>query len=347
MKTKIFISLVIFSGIILSLMYFQKQKNFQQKFLPVPTKQSETDNNPLNIQEMRSRSYPGSDIKIEETLRPGSNYDRYIASYKSDGLKIYALLTVPQGQKLKNGSPREAGWPVIVFNHGYIPPREYQTTERYIEYVDAFASHGYIVFKPDYRGNGNSEGEPEGAYYSPAYAIDDLNAISSIKKYKDANPDKIGVWGHSMGGNIALRDLVVRPQDIKAAVIWGGVVGSYEDLLAWRDPTYKPPPEELALRNRHRAELIKRYGTPQKNPTFWHSIDPTYFVSNITTPIQLHHGEEDEEVPVSFSKSLYDKLKKSNKTVEYYIYPGSNHNISQSFNLAMQRSLEFFDKYLK
>ena len=53
--------------------------------------------NPLSIEYMRKQEYPGSDIVIEQVLPPGSNYDRYIASYKSDGLKIFALLTIPQG----------------------------------------------------------------------------------------------------------------------------------------------------------------------------------------------------------------------------------------------------------
>ncbi len=306
------------------------------------TQQNKQPLNPLSIEAMRAASYPGSDITIEQTLSPSSNYKQYIASYLSDGLKIYALLTVPNGDK------PSGGWPVIIFNHGYIPPTTYQTTVRYEAYVFGFARNGYIVFKPDYRGNGNSQGQPEGSYYSPAYAIDDLNAISSIKKYTDANPDKIGVWGHSMGGNITLRDLVVS-KDIKAAVIWGGVVGSYSDLMNnWQNHvTYRPPANELALRNRSRADLVNKYGTPQTNPDFWNSIDPTYFVSDITAPVQLDVGGADEEVPVAFSQSLRDKLQNAGKTVEYYEYPGSNHNILQGFTLAMQRSVAFFDKYLK
>jgi dipeptidyl aminopeptidase/acylaminoacyl peptidase len=312
----------------------KKEKNSQQK-QPL---------NPLSIEAMRQRSYPGSNIIIEQALEPGSNYNRYIASYQSDGLKIYALLTVPRGTKPENG------WPVIIFNHGYIPPEIYKTTERYLAYVDAFARNGYLVFKPDYRGNGQSEGKPEGAYYSPAYAIDDLNAISSIKKFKDADANKIGVWGHSMGGNITLRDLVVDQKDIKAAVIWGGVVGSYDNLINnWqRRVSYQPPARELALRNTYRQSLITLYGTPASNPSFWNSIDPTYFVKDINSPVQLHQGLADEEVPVSFSESLFNKLKSAGKTVEYYTYPGADHNISDpSFSIAMNRSVEFFDKYLK
>jgi dipeptidyl aminopeptidase/acylaminoacyl peptidase len=239
---------------------------------------------------------------------------------------------------------------VIIFNHGYIPPEQYRTTERYVAYVAAFAKNGYIVFKPDYRGNGSSEGQPEGAYYSPAYAVDVLNALASLKRYPDANPGKIGMWGHSMGGNITLRDLVVDPTDIKVAVIWGGVVGSYDDLMNnWqRRVRYVPSTRELALRNNYRQSITTTYGTPASNPDFWNAIDPTYFLSDITAPIQLHTGGNDEEVPVDFSQKLYDKLTQLGKTVEYYNYPGGDHNISSpNFEVAMQRSIAFFDKYLK
>ncbi len=303
---------------------------------------------PLSISYMRAQQYPGSDITIEQILSDGSNYHQYITSYKSEGLKIYALLTVPIPTPGSGQVKPKNGWPVILFNHGYIPPDIYRTNERYIAYVDAFSRNGYIVFKPDYRGNGLSQGQPEGAYYSPAYTIDDLNALSSIKKYQVADAKRVGVWGHSMGGNIALRDLVVRPNDVKAAVIWGGVVGSYDDLMNnWqRRVPFVPSARELAFRNRYRQNLISQYKTPTENPTFWQAIDPTFFVSDIQVPIQLDVGGSDEEVPVAFSQGLKTKLERAGKTVEYFEYPGADHNISQSLGSALDRSVAFFDKYL-
>ena len=148
---------------------------------------------PLTIDWLRSQDYPGSDITIEETLEPGANYNRFITSYQSDGLQIFALLTVPFGE-----AP-QTGWPVVVFNHGYIPPDQYRTTERYVAYVDTFARSGYIVFRSDYRGHGNSEGVARGGYGAPDYTIDILNAVASIKQYPDADPERIGMWGHSDG----------------------------------------------------------------------------------------------------------------------------------------------------
>jgi dipeptidyl aminopeptidase/acylaminoacyl peptidase len=310
---------------------------------PLTIQQTATALNPLTIQAMRSRDYPGSNIKIEETLPSAGSYNRYIASYKSDGLKIYALLLVPKGVKPQNG------WPVIVLNHGYITPEKYTPDGNYIPYADAFAKNGYIVFKPNYRGNGKSEGSPTSTYYSPDYAIDDLNAIASIKEYPDANPAKIGVWGHSMGGNITLRDIVVNTTDIKAAVIWGGVVGSYNDIMFnWQNRvSYKPDAEDLMLRNKNRDLLVSINGTPAKNPDFWNSADPTYFLKDIDAPLQINVGLSDNQVPPDFSKGLYSELKILNKTVEYYGYPGSNHDINQGFTLAMKRTIDFFDRYLR
>ncbi len=115
----------------------------------------------LAINAMREKSYPGSAITVEQTLSPGTNYNRYMVSYQSDGLKIYGLLTVPVSQK------PAGGFPVILFNHGYISPKSYATTTSYAIMVDPLAQAGYIVFMPDYRGNGNSEGMPVQPYVSP------------------------------------------------------------------------------------------------------------------------------------------------------------------------------------
>ncbi len=191
-----------------------------------PTLAGTPESSPLAISAMRAKSYPGSDIVLEETLAAGPGYNRYIVSYQSDGLRLFGLLTVPTGNK------PAGGWPVILLNHGYIPPAEYSTELSYAGVVAPLAAAGYIVFKPDYRGNGNSPGTPYQPYVAPDYVTDSLNALASIKKYKDANPDRVGVWGHSMGGNITLHELVLTG-DFKAAVLMAGVVGSWSAILDW------------------------------------------------------------------------------------------------------------------
>jgi len=296
---------------------------------------------PLTVESLRNTETPGSDLVIEQTLDAGTNYDRYVASYKSDGLKIFGLLTIPRGTK------PESGWPVVVFNHGYIAPQEYRTTDRYVDHQDGFARNDYITFKSDYRGHGSSEGTPTGAYGSNSYTVDVLNAVSSLRKRTDVDKNRVGMWGHSLGGYLTLRAMVV-DRSIKAGVIWGGVVGSYSDLLNnWRRPGISPFTSPPGARASWRQTLVEKFGTPDKNPTFWNSISANSYLKDISGPVQLHHGTADSSVRVEFSEKLDKQLKTEEKISELYVYEGDDHNLTNNFNTAMQRSIEFFDRYVK
>jgi len=293
---------------------------------------------PLTMQWLREQDYPASEIVIEETLDPGPNYERYIVSYTSEGLKINALLTIPYGEN------PEDGWPVIIFNHGYIPPDQYRTTERYVAYVNSLASNGYIVFRPDYRGHADSEGIARGAYSNPDYVVDVLNAVAAIKVYEDADPERIGMWGHSMGGYITLRAMLTDP-DIQAGVIWAGVVASYPDLIErWRrsgsaSPTPRP--------GSWRGSLSEQFGAPDENPVFWDSISANTYLGELEAPIQLHHGTKDTSVPFEFSSLLYDQILTAGGSAEFYEYQGDDHNLSNGFSTAMQRSINFFHEHIR
>lgn len=310
---------------------------------PTPTATpSPTPLSTLAIEWIRNQTFTGSDMVIERTLDPGRNYSRYVASYRSEGLKIYGLLTVP------NDARPAAGWPIIVFNHGYIPPALYRTTERYVAYQDAFAASGYITFKSDYRGHGSSEGQATGGYGNVDYTIDVLNALASLRRLKDADPQRVGMWGHSMGGSITLRAMVAN-QGIKAGVIWAGVVASYPDLLTrWRVTPGAATATPLPTGGRRwTTDLIARYGTPDQNPAFWASISPNSYLKDLSGPLQLHHGTADTSVPVEFSITLNRQLQEAGQYHELYTYPGDDHNISANLAVALQRSVAFFDKFVK
>jgi dipeptidyl aminopeptidase/acylaminoacyl peptidase len=153
-----------------------------------------------------------------------------------------------------------------------------------------------------------------------------------------------------MGGNITLRAMVVS-DEIKAGVIWGGVVVSYPDLvdLWWRAGDSSTAPTQQANRRRFswRTELTEIYGSFEENPEFWASISANSYAADLSGPIQLHHGTADESVPYELSEVLYSEITAVNLPVEIYLYEGDNHNISNFFWSAMQRTVEFFDAHVK
>jgi uncharacterized protein len=301
------------------------------------------ESSPLDISALKAKSYPGSAIVVDTTLSSGPGYNRYIVSYQSDELTLHGLLTVPTGTK------PAGGWPVILLNHGYIPPTEYSTEQSYAGIVAPLAEAGYIVFKPDYRGHANSPGTPHQPYVAPDYVTDSLNALASIKQYPDANPDKVGVWGHSMGGNITLHELILS-HDFKAAVLMAGVVGPYSDILDWF--AHRVATGVLTTQNDQETDqllqqMVAAHGTPQANPGYWNAIDPTYFTSDITTPVLVQVGSADNVVPPSFSEELTAQLQGAGKSVSFHLYSGADHNMSPDTGAAMTEAVAFFNQYLK
>jgi dipeptidyl aminopeptidase/acylaminoacyl peptidase len=141
---------------------------------------------------------------------------------------------------------------------------------------------------------------------------------------------------------------MVTTSDIKAGAIWAGVVATYPEMLTnWRRPASAPPLNIPERQRRWRQQFLDTYGTPEQNPAFWASISPAEYVADLSGPVQLHHATGDVEVPVQFSRDLDKRIQDAGGTVEYYEYKGDNHNISGNFRTAMQRTIAFFDKYVK
>jgi len=92
---------------------------------------------------------------------------------------------------------------------------------------------------------------------------------------------------------------------------------------------------------------VETYGSPQENPQFWQSISANAYLQDLSGPVQLHHGTADTSVPLEFSILLNEQIQAAGGTVEFYEYPGDNHNLSNYFSSAMQRSVEFFDRFVK
>ena len=310
------------------------QKSYTQKQSPDEPFQE------MTIPYLQGRTYESKLGELKQASE-NSSYTSYLTSYDSDGLNIEGLLTIPSGDQPLDG------WPAIIFIHGYIPPTQYSTLTRYTDHVDYLARNGFIVFKVDLRGHGNSEGEPGGAYYSGDYIIDVLNARSALQNADFVNPKGIGLWGHSMAGNVVLRTVAIQPE-IPAVAIWAGAVYTYEDWqkLRLNDNSYRPPGMSTQ-RNAKRQQLFDTYGEFDPNSPFWSKIPATNYLADIKSAIQLHHSKDDSVVNIDYSRNLNDILDRTSIPHEFYEYNGGGHNLTgSSFNSAMQRTVDFFKKHL-
>lgn len=292
----------------------------------------------LTIPYLRQLKYE-SKLDDLKSYQDNSSFTTYLTSYTSDNLKINGLLTVPKGDV------PDGGYPAIVFIHGYIPPEQYRTTEKYTDYVNFLARNGFVVFKIDLRGHGASEGTAGGAYYSSDYIIDTLNAYSALQNADFVNKNKVGLWGHSMAGNLILRSVAVK-KDIPIAVIWAGAGFTYTDFLEYGigDNSYRPPTNN-SERARKRRQLMEYYGQFDPNSWFWKQVTPINYLDGVTTKIQLHHPIDDSVVDIEYSRNLDKVLDDTEIEHQLYEYTSGGHNISgPAFSSAMQRTVDYFKR---
>jgi dipeptidyl aminopeptidase/acylaminoacyl peptidase len=282
----------------------------------------------LSIDDLSARFYGRGDLQIRDTLDTTAAFTRLLISYPSDDLTIYGFMDVPSG---------DGPFPVIIALHGYIDPAQYATLDYTTPYADALARAGYLVLHPNLRGYWPSDPGPN--LLRVGMAIDVLNLIGIVRQtgglsgpLDQADPNAIGLWGHSMGGGIALRVLTVSP-DVKAAVLYGAMSGddrqNFAKIQEWSGGTrgYEETtvPDDALLH-----------------------ISPIYFLDRIQAAVSLHHGASDELVPPAWSQDLCDRLSALGKAVECFSYPGQPHTFYGDGDvLLVQRTTAFFDAHLK
>ena len=161
------------------------------------------------------RTYGGGKIEVVQKLAESKNFTSYSIRYPSDGLNIFGFMDIPRG----NGP-----FPVILSVHGYAPAVNYDPFNPNQDFADFFADNGFIVIHPGLRNQPPSDKGDN--LLRVGMTIDVMNLIALVKAQNDlpaelasANPDKLGLWGMSLGGEIALRVLTLSP-DIKATVLY-------------------------------------------------------------------------------------------------------------------------------
>ena len=301
---------------------------------------------PYTIAGLRERHYEKGSIKLTEKLETTSDFTRYAISYPSDDLTITGILQIPPG---------DGPFPVIVMNHGFVNRDEYHPGDGTSLVAEVLNRNGYITIASDYRGWGGSD--RKFSLFHTGLVVDVVNLINAIPSIPQADSQRIGIWGHSMGGGITTKVLTI-VSNIRAAVLyapnsaddadliarWGyGCIGDIKPgqcLSADTLPSDLPP------------DLVKAYKAAGNDPELLRQIAPIYHLDTINTPIQIHIGAADGDyigsTPPEWSRKLYDALVAAGKPAELFVYPWQRHSFTgEGRDLFLKRIVAFYDLHLK
>lgn len=283
---------------------------------------------PYTVLGMRERTYPGGTIAVQWMYTRTNAYTRYYVTYPSDDLTISGVMCVPHG---------EGPFPVVILNHGHIAPDEYWSGADTWYASAHLARAGYLTISPDFRGWGESDAGPN--YFRTGLTIDALNLVSALPSLAKADPERVGMWGHSMGAGVTTRAIVIDPR-IKAAVLYGSV--SADDLEYGRRWCFRStlPASDDLLDAAYRRAVYDR--------AFLARTSPISYFDSVSVPVQIHVGENDTVTPPRWSEAIRDALLAEGVEVEYYTYPEQGHAFhGASWDLFMQRVTLFYDGHLK
>jgi dipeptidyl aminopeptidase/acylaminoacyl peptidase len=306
-------------------------------FTPPPTRQiintlvpSPADLAPYeqySIEYLRERSYGGGVLEIVEVLKESEKFTAYTVRYQSDGLFIYAVMNVPNGDGL---------YPVVISVHGYFHPAEYYVLDTDFTIENTLAENGYITIHPTMRNYPPSDSGDN--LFRVGDAVDVLNLIALVKLQtgngilQKAAPNHIGLGGRSMGGGIALRVLTVT-QDVKAAYLYSPTSGDEARTVDFFDCFTVD------------AQFKDEAGTPAEALA---EMSPQIYYADITASILLAHGVSDRVVPVTWSEDTCNLLKSAGVNKRCIFYKGADHSFPpQDLEDFISEILSYFEAHLR
>ncbi len=241
-----------------------------------------------------------------------------------DGVTLHYRMWTP---KKLNGKH-----PVIVFTYG--GPIAQVVTNRWYGNRGLLMQHwvdkGYVVFTVDNRGS-NYRGK---AFEDPIYKSmgeieveDQVAGVKFLHTLPYVDKDRIGVYGHSYGGYMALMAMFKAPEYFAA-----GVSGA--PVTTW------------SLYDTHYTE---RYmGLPQDNPEAYERSSVFPFAKNLKGDLLIYHGMADDNVLFQHSTMLYKHLQDLALPFEVMDYPGKKHSIrGKQTGIHLYNTItNFFDRTL-
>lgn len=287
-----------------------------------------------SFERMVSREDKPSQIEIGRVLVEQPEFTSYVFSYVSEGRRISGQLNLPNLSRLMG---------VIVMARGYVEKDGYTIGTGTRNAASVYAKNGYITLAPDFSGYGESEPEDSNALGARLVKpVEILDLLASISSLPQADLNKVFLWGHSNGGQIILSVSEVLGERTRS-----GLQGPTLKVLGatlWA-PVSKPFPYNILYYTDEaddqgkwlRGEIAK---FEADYDVYNYSIDR--FLEWIQIPLLIHQGSQDEPVPVAWSRELVKKLEEKEVEHTYYEYPGADHNMRPSWNVAVTRDLEFF-----
>lgn len=302
-------------------------------------------------------------LKIEKVISEDVEAGIYVLlfKYESQGKNISGALNLKIDDKTKASTVQ----PTIIMLRGYAPVENYYSGLGTKNAATVFAENNYVTLAPDFLGFGESDPEPIDTW--EARLIKTVNAIDLIKtiqafpevdlsqledfptKKITLDPNKIGIWGHSNGGQIAVSVLEAMNSNLPTT-LWAPVLAPFPYSVLYFSDEY----EDEGKETRKYLSLFE-----EDYDVFDFSI--TQHLDQLHGPIQIQHGTNDDSALVSWTQEFLAKVdlenerratgsstenKKAPIEIDFYKYPGANHNLQPNWNEAVQKDLNFFKKYL-
>ncbi len=293
------------------------------------------------IEQLGNTTISPSQITLGDVSEETGSYTTRTFTYMSDGptspdglrgvkKKVSGVAHVPT-------IPAPAkGFPVIVQFRGYVDPTVYTPGLGTSRSAEIFAKNGYISLAPDFLGYGSSDPLTNNVFldrfetYTTA-----LSLLASIHNFPNADSTRVGIWGHSNGGQIAITVLEILQQTIPT-VLWAPVTKPFPySILYYTDDS----DDNGKFLRKELAAFEALYDVDK------YSL--TNYMSRLKGSIQLHQGGADESVPQQWNDAFASQLKKEGIDSSYFIYPQADHNLIPNWNTVVGRDIEFFKRYLR
>jgi len=253
---------------------------------------------------------------------------RMVRYKASDGLDLNAVLSLPPGRKPTN-------LPVIVLPHGGPTARDYPIFDWWAQ---AFASRGYAVVQPNFRGSSGYGAEFRMAgngEWGRKMQTDMSDGLAELARQGIVDPKRACIMGASYGGYAALAGVTLQHGLYRCAVSVSGI----SDVSRFYQTEMSESGNDRTLMRSLKAEI----GSGRD----LQDISPIRYAAAADAPILLVHGKDDTVVLYQQSTSMADALRRAKKPVELVTLPAEDHWMSRSVTrrTMLQAALDFVQKY--